>query len=66
VQSDQITTAPGSPFGQDEANYMVQLPNGGLVNPGFIADIYAHGWNQQFIDQQVAAEVAGAQPSINS
>ncbi len=45
---------------------MVQLPNGGMVNPGFIADIYSHGWNQQFIDQQVAAEVAGAQPSINS
>ena len=29
TQSVQITTAPGSPFQQDQPNYMVQLPNGG-------------------------------------
>ncbi len=63
VQSDQITTAPGSPFQQNQPNYMVQLANGGLVNPGFIADIYTHGWNQSFINQQVANEVAGAAPA---
>jgi hypothetical protein len=66
TQSVQITTAPGSPFQQNEPNYMVQLPNGGQVNPGFIADLYTHGWNQTFINQQIAAEVAGAQPAINS
>jgi hypothetical protein len=66
TQSVQITTAPGSPFQQDEPNYMVQLPNGGQVNPGFIADLYTHGWNQTFINQQIAAEVAGAQPAIKS
>jgi hypothetical protein len=42
---------------------MVQLPNGGLINPGLIADIYTHGWNQAFENQQVAAEVAGAVPA---
>lgn len=66
VQSDQITTAPGSPFQQDDANYMVQLPGGGMVNPGFIADIYTHGWNQAFINQQVASEVAGAEAAVNT
>ncbi len=66
VQSVQITTAPGSPFQQDQSNYMVQLPNGGLVNPGFIADLYTHGWPQGFINQQIANEVAGAQPAIST
>jgi hypothetical protein len=66
TQSVQITTAPGSPFQQDESNYMVQLPGGGQLNPGFIADLYTHGWNQAFIDQQIAAEVAGAQSAVSS
>lgn len=66
TQSVQITTAPGSPFQQNQPNYMVQLPNGGQINAGFIADLYTHGWNQTFINQQIAAEVAGAQPAINS
>jgi hypothetical protein len=66
VQSVQITTAPGSPFQQNQPNYMVQLPNGGLVNPGFIADIYTHGWSQSFIDKNVANEVAGAQPTLST
>jgi hypothetical protein len=58
-----MTPTPGSPFQQDEPNLMVQLPNGGLINPGLIADIYTHGWNQAFENQQVAAEVAGAVPA---
>ena len=66
TQSVQITKAPGTPFGQDELNYMVQLPNGGQVNPGLIADLYTHGWNQALVNQQVANEVAGAQPSQNT
>jgi hypothetical protein len=64
VTSTQVlTSAPGSPFQQDEPNLMVQLPNGGLINPGLIADIYTHGWNQGFEDLQVANEVAGAVPA---
>ncbi len=66
VPSVQMVSAPGSPFGQNEYNLMVQLPNGGMVNPGLIADIYTHGWNQSFVDQQVANEVAGAAPALNS
>lgn len=66
TQSVQMVQGPGSPFGQDEYNLMVQLPNGGTVNPGLIADIYTHGWPQSFVDQQVANEVAGAVPAVNS
>jgi hypothetical protein len=64
VTSTQVfTSAPGSPFQQNEPNLMVQLPNGGLINPGLVADIYTHGWNQAFENQQVANEVAGAVPT---
>jgi hypothetical protein len=63
VSMQDFTSAPGSPFQQNEPNLMVQLPNGGLVNPGLIADIYSHGWNQAFTDQQVANEFAGAAPA---
>jgi hypothetical protein len=63
VSMNAITSAPGSPFQQDQPNLMVQLPNGGLINPGLVADIYTHGWNQSFVDQQVANEVAGAIPA---
>jgi len=65
VSMQVLTSAPGSPFQQDEPNLMVQLPNGGLINPGLVADIYTHGWNQAFVAQQVANEVAGAVP-LNS
>lgn len=62
VPMDEFTSAPGSPFQQNEPNLMVQLPNGGLINPGLVADIYTHGWNQAFVNQQVANEFAGAVP----
>jgi hypothetical protein len=63
VSANEITTAPGSPFQQNQPNLMVQLPNGGQINPGLVADIYTHGWNQSFENQQVANEVAGAAPA---
>jgi hypothetical protein len=66
VQDQELTSASGSPFQQDQMNYMVQLPGGGLVNPGFIADIYTHGWSQSMINQQVQQEVAAAQASVSS
>jgi len=63
VSENEITSAPGSPFQQNQPNLMVQLPDGGLINPGLVADIYTHGWNQAFENQQVANEVAGAVPA---
>ncbi len=59
VQSNQMVPSPGSPFTLDQLNYMVQMPDGALVNPGLVADIYAHGWSQSMINQQVANEVSG-------
>lgn len=59
VQSNQMIPSPGSPFTLDQLNYMVQMPDGALVNPGLVADIYTHGWNQSMVNQQVANEVAG-------
>jgi hypothetical protein len=63
VVSTDVFTPGGGPFQQNEPNLMVQLPNGGLINPGLVADIYTHGWNQAFVNQQVANEVAGAVPA---
>jgi hypothetical protein len=63
VSENAITSSPGSPFQQNQPNLMVELPNGGLINPGLVADIYTHGWNQAFENQQVANEVAGAVPA---
>lgn len=63
VSENEIASSPGSPFQQNQPNLMVQLPNGGLINPGLVADIYTHGWNQAFENQQVANEVAGAVPA---
>lgn len=66
VESNQMVTSPGSPFGQNQPNYMVQLPDGAQVNPGLIADIYSHGWSQSLINEQVANEVAGAEAAVGS
>jgi len=49
----------GGPFSQNQQNYMVQLPNGGLINPGLVASFYTHGYPQAMVDQMVANEVAG-------
>jgi hypothetical protein len=38
------------PFYQQQPNYMVQLPNGHLVNAGLTASYFTHGWSQSFID----------------
>jgi hypothetical protein len=63
ISENEIVSSPGSPFQQNQPNLMVELPNGGLINPGLVADIYTHGWNQAFVNQQVANEVAGAVPA---
>ena len=58
VATDALT--PSGPFVQNQPNQMVQLPNGGLVNAGLIADMYNHGYTQQTVNQMVAAEVSGS------
>lgn len=64
VAMNAILTAPGSPFTQDQPNLMVQLPNGGLINPGLVATFFTHNWPTSFVNQQIANEVAGAPTSL--
>ncbi len=67
VQGNSLTNAPGSPFTLNQPELMVQLPNGGEINPGLIASLFTHNWPQSFINQQIANEVAGAaQAGINT
>jgi hypothetical protein len=57
VQANEITSAPGSTFQQQQPNEMVKLSNGALVNPGLVAGFYTHGYPQSVIDQMIANEV---------
>lgn len=52
------------PFSQNQPNLMVQLPNGGLINPGLVASFYTHGYPESMVDQMVANEVAGTAPTV--
>ena len=57
VARNAITSAPGSPFQQQQPNLMVQLKNGAVINPGLVAGFYTHGYPQSLIDQMIANEV---------
>ncbi|MGD0775754.1 MAG: hypothetical protein ABSC05_23310 [Candidatus Solibacter sp.] len=57
VTADAIT--PDGPFTQNEANQMVQMPDGRLINAGLVAGFYDHGYTQQTVDKMIAAEVSG-------
>ena len=52
-----IEMAPNGPLGQDQANEMVKLPNGSMINPGLVATFYTHGYSQSMVDQMIANEV---------
>ncbi len=54
-----IEMAPNGPLGQDQANEMVKLPNGSMINPGLVATFYTHGYSQSMVDQMIANEVKG-------
>lgn len=61
VPQDNIINAPGSPFTQNQQNYMVRMPDGHLVNPGVIAGYYASGNNnaQGLIQAELSGQGAG-------
>lgn len=50
VERDALTGSLGSPFQQQQPNYMVELPSGSVINPGLVAAFYTHGYSQSFID----------------
>jgi hypothetical protein len=59
VESNQFTPN-GGPFMQSQPNYMVQLEDGRMINPGLVASFYTHGYPQSYIDQMIANEVRNA------
>jgi hypothetical protein len=56
IQSNQFTPN-GGPFQQQQPNWMVQLPNGNVINPGLVASFYTHGYPQSYIDTMIAGAV---------
>ena len=58
VAVNEITSAPGSNFQQQQPNQMVRLSSGALINPGLVAGFYTHGYPQSVVDQMIANEVA--------
>jgi len=59
VQSNQFTGSGGA-FQQQQPNYMVQLADGRMINPGLVASFYDHGYPQSYVDMMVACEVQNA------
>jgi hypothetical protein len=58
MEVNGMTSAPGSPFQQQQPNEMVKLQDGALINPGLVAGFYTHGYSQSMVDQMIANEVA--------
>ena len=60
VTANQFTPGGGGGFMQQQPNYMVQLPDGRMINPGLVASFYDHGYPQSYVDMMVACEVKNA------
>ena len=59
VITENVFTQPaGDPFVQQQPNFMVQMPNGALINPGLVASFYTFGFPESQIDTMIAQEVA--------
>ena len=57
VVQTNFFTGTGGPYAQQQPNYMVQLADGRVINPGLVASFYTHGYPQSYIDMMVACEV---------
>jgi len=67
VVTENVFTQPaGDPFVQQQPNYMVQMPNGALINPGLVASFYTFGFSQSQINTMIAQEVANTPPPAQS
>jgi hypothetical protein len=63
VATNDIT--PYGPFVQSDANQMVQMPDGRLINAGIIASYYDRGWSQQSVDAMIKGEI-GNSPMVQT
>jgi hypothetical protein len=59
VATNDLT--PYGPFVQNDANQMVQMSDGRLINAGIIASYYDRGWSQQSVDALVNGEIGNGQ-----
>jgi hypothetical protein len=57
VKTNMFTPTGGGGFSQQQPNYMVQMEDGRLINPGLVASFYTHGYSQSYVDMMVAAEL---------
>jgi hypothetical protein len=57
VAQNAVLSSPGSPFHQDQPNYMVELPNGNVINPGTIAQAISVKQPRAMIDALIYSEV---------
>jgi hypothetical protein len=62
VVTENVFTQPGNAFVQQQPNYMVEMPNGALINPGLVASFYTFGFSQSQINTMIAQEVANTPP----
>jgi hypothetical protein len=46
VFTENVFSGTGGAFQQQQPNYMVQMPNGTVVNPGLVASFYTFGFSQ--------------------
>jgi len=60
VVSSPTFTPNGGPFQQQQPTYMVQLPDGRMINPGLVASFYTHGYPESYVEQMIANEVKNA------
>ena len=63
VVAKDMFTQPGNSFVQQQPNYMVEMPNGALINPGLVASFYNCGFSQSQINTMIAQEVANTPPA---
>ncbi len=57
VPQNAILSAPGSHFTQNQPNYMIELPNGNVINPGPIAQAIYLKQSRTMIDAIIDSEV---------
>jgi len=57
VPQNAILSAPGSHFTQNQPNYMIELPNGNIINPGPIAQAIHLRQSRTMIDAIIDSEV---------
>jgi len=68
VISEDVFTQPAGqdPFVQQRPNYMVQMPNGAVINPGLVASFYTFGFSQAQVDTMIAQEVANTPAPVQA